>query len=111
MGRRIYNRRFNMVDFSKLKTNMWHEFTVAELKGIKGVQEHFKKVFDELKKAKDVEKLTELVLVTNWKCWDHYDMFHTKMSEAYSTLYYKAHNWCCSHFKGQDMDYYFNMVD
>ena len=100
-----------MVDFGKLKTDMWHKFTVAELKGSKGVEEYFKKVFTELKEKKDVENLTELVLVTNWKCWDHYNMFHQKMSQVYEKLYYRAHNWCCSHFKGQDMDYYFNMVD
>lgn len=100
-----------MVDFSKLKFDLWHKFTVAECKGTKGVKEYFKKVFEELKEKKDVERLTELVLVTNWKSWDHYDMFHTQMSEVYSQLYYRAHGWCCSHFKGQDMDYYFGMTD
>ena len=95
----------------EFKTDLWELFTEAESKGVSEVKKLFKEKFEQLKKEHNVIGLTELVITTNWKCWDNFYTKEMKLSKTFSDLYYKAHNWCCSNFKGEDMDYYFKYTD
>ena len=55
--------------------------------------------------------VAELALVTNWKCWKHYEDGREGLSKLYSDMYYKVNDYAYSHFKGDDMAYYFNVTD
>lgn len=91
------------------KTTFWSDFSIADAFGVKAIKDTYKRAFDEWKT--NVEYLTELVIVLNLKCWDHYYKGHQQISELYSDLYYKAHGYAQSHLKGKDFEYYFNMTD
>lgn len=55
--------------------------------------------------------LTELVIALNHKCWALYHAGNKELSQLYHDLYYKAHHYACEHLKGEEFDYYFNIVD
>ena len=98
-----------VVNGYETKTTFWDDFSIADKFGIDAIKDTYNRAFDSWKD--DVEYVTELVLVLNWKCWDMYHRGFSKLSDVYSKLYYKCHHWCCSHLKGKDFDYYFNIVD
>ena len=91
------------------KTTFWDDFTIADAFGIKAIKDTYKRAFDEWKE--DYIYLTELVLVLNWKCWQHYEKGNSKMSEVYSDLFYRARNYALTHLKGEEFEYFFNTTD
>lgn len=98
-----------VVNGYETKTTFWDDFTIADAYGESAIKDTYERAFESWKD--NVEFVTELVLVLNWKCWDFYYKGKSKLSDLYSKLYYKAHHWCCSHLKGDDFDYYFSIVD
>lgn len=98
-----------VVNGYETKTTFWDDFTIADRFGKDAIEDTYKRAFEAWKD--DVEYITELVLVLNWKCWDMYHRGLNKLSDVYSNLYYKCHHWCCSNLKGKDFEYYFDIVD
>lgn len=95
-----------MEEFS---TTFWMDFSIADKFGIKAVKDTFNRAYKEWKK--DYKYLTDLVIVLNRKCWQHYDAGNDELSQLYADYYYKARDYACSHLKGKEMDYYFEMTD
>lgn len=93
----------------RVDTTFWNDFSIADKFGIKAVKDTFKRAFEEWKS--DYKYLTELVMVLNHKCWDHYSKGNTKLSNLYSDLYYKANDWAYSHLEGEALDFYFHVTD
>ncbi len=91
------------------KTTFWEDFTIADAFGIDAIEDTFTRAFNEWKT--DVEYITELSLVMNWKCWWHYEKGHMQMSKLYQDLFYEVHNWCLDNLKGKDFEYYFKTTD
>ena len=92
----------------KLMTNLYYEFSTAEQYSLFDVSNLY---VDALNKYKDNYKyLTELVMVLNWKHWDHYK-YNKDLSELYAELYYKAHDYACENLKGEELDYYYITTD
>ena len=54
----------------KLQSTFWMDFSLADTFGIKAVKGTYRQAFDEWKGNHIY--LTELVLVLNWKIWQHY---------------------------------------
>ena len=93
----------------EFKTTFWTDFSIADKFGEKAVKDTFDRALKEWKS--DVEYVTELSIVTNWKCWEHYREGNEGMSKLYANLYYKVDGWCKTHLKGEDAEYYFRMTD
>ena len=55
----------------EFKTTFWSDFSIADRFGKEAVQDTFDRAFKEWRS--DVEYVTELAIVTNWKCWEHYN--------------------------------------
>ena len=91
------------------KTTFWEDFTIAEVFGDSAVKDTLNRVFKEWKN--DITYVTELAVVTNLKCWQWYERGNDKLSKLYSDYYYKVQDYVYSHFKGEDIDYYFNITD
>lgn len=91
------------------KTTFWDDFSIAERFGISAIKDTFKRAFQGWKD--DVEYVTELVMVLNWKCWYFYQKKMTELSKLYEELYYKADEWCCENLKGDDLSYYYKTTD
>ena len=93
----------------EFKTTFWQDFTIADCFGEAAIRDTFKRAFDEWKN--DVEYVTELSLVTNWKCWQHYEHGNDALSMVYERLYYEVRNWCLDNLEGDDIRYYFEVTD
>ena len=93
----------------EMQTTFWSDFTIADAFGEAAVKDTFKRAFGEWKD--DVVYVTELAIVTNWKCWEHFSKGRESLSKLYSDLYYKVSGWCIDHLKGDDLSYYLRMTD
>ena len=54
--------------------------------------------------------LTELVMVLNWKIYEHYGTDNEK-AELYDKLWREADAWACENLKGDDLNYFYETTD
>lgn len=92
----------------KPKTTFWADFSIAENFGTNAIKDTYKCAFKEWKN--NVEYLTELVLVLNWKIWEWYQYDET-IARLYDELWRTAHQWAIKHLKGDDLKYYLETID
>lgn len=91
------------------KTTFDEDFDIAEAFGIGAI----KGTYEEVKRqwSSNYEYFTELVLVLNWKCWDHYYAGNHDYGRLYHDLYYKARDYALTHFKGEALTYFLRETD
>ena len=93
----------------EFKTTFWMDFTIADKFGIEAVKDTFKRAFSEWKT--DYIYLTELTLVINWKCWQHYEKNNIEISKLYSEYYYQLREYGLDNLKGKELEYFINTLD
>lgn len=93
----------------EFKTTFWMDFTIADKFGIEAVKDTFKRAFSEWKT--DYIYLTELTLVINWKCWQHYEKNNIEISKLYSEYYYQLREYCLDNLKGKELEYFIKTLD
>ena len=91
------------------KTTFWSDFTIAERFGEDAVRDTYKRAFSEWKD--NVEYVTELVLVLNWKLWEHYKANNISISKLYDELWRDTASWCVENLRGDKLSYYLRTVD
>ena len=90
-------------------TTFWEDFTIAEIiDGADGVKDTYKRAFEEWKT--DYKYLTELVMVLNWKIWQHYEK-KPELAKLYEDLYYKTDGYALDNLEGEEKQYYFETTD
>lgn len=88
-------------------TTLYTDFGLAEpFKG--GVQDTYKRMFNEYKD--NYKYLTELVMVLNWKIWEHYET-NEPLAQLYNSLWEKADAYAMAHLKGEELSYFFRTTD
>lgn len=90
------------------KTTFYTDFSIADHFGINAIQDTAKRAFQGWNY--DVEYMTELVMVLNWKIWEHYETNKT-IARVYEALYMKFDQWCVDNFKGDELKYYLTTID
>lgn len=90
------------------KTTFWEDFSIADVYGAKAIQNTYNRAFSEWKS--DVVYLTELTLVLNHKCWQHYQK-NDELSQLYSNLYYQAREYAVDNLEGEDFEYFYRITD
>jgi len=85
------------------------DFTIADHFGLDAIRDTFKRAFENWKN--DYKYLTELVIVLNWKIWEHYENGNEKYAELYNELWEKADEFACENLTGDEADYFFEMTD
>lgn len=93
----------------KTQTTFWEDFTIADAFGDDAVHSTFRTAFRYWKD--DAVYLTELVMVLNWKCWQHYEKGNTMLSSLYSNLFYDATDYAYDHLEGDDLKYFMNTTN
>lgn len=93
----------------EMKTTFWQDFTIADAFGAAAVKDTFERAFKEWRT--DTVYVTELALVTNWKCWEHWERGNDTLGRLYHDLYYEVRGWCLDNLEGEDARYYFEMTD
>ncbi len=91
------------------QTTFWTDFTIADQFGADAIRDTFNRAFEEWKTH--TAYLTELVMVLNWKMWEHYEKKHEALSRLYQSLWEKADAWAWDNLKGNDLNYYMGTTD
>ena len=97
------------MDGYELKTTFYDDFTIAEAFGTRAIEDTYRRAFEEWKT--NVVYITELVMVLNWKLWNHWNAGRTEMAELYDRLWKEADRWCCDNLKGEDLSYFYSTTD
>ena len=90
-------------------TTFWQDFLIADKFGIAAIRDTYNRAFNEWKS--NYKYLTELVMVLNHKCWEHYGKGNQKISGLYAELYYAAADYAIENLQGDELTYYFQVTD
>lgn len=89
-------------------TSFYLDFSVADRLGSAAIKDTFNNAFDKWKH--DYKYLTELVMVLNWKIWEHYEK-NEFFAEIYSDLWAIADSYACDNLKGAELKYFLRTTD
>ena len=90
------------------KTTFWSDFSIADQFGVLAIKDTFNRAFNEWKG--NYVYLTELVMVLNWKIWQHYKRNDT-FANVYNDLWEEADAYACDNLKGDEASYFFSTTD
>lgn len=89
-------------------TTFYQDFTIADFFGTDAINDTFNRAFDEWKES--YQFLTELVMVLNWKIYEHYKT-NRDYSQLYSELWSKADSYATENLKNEEADYFYNTTN
>lgn len=89
-------------------TTFRSDFTIADKFGINAIKDTFNRAFNEWKD--NYKYLTELVLVLNWKIWEHYEK-NEEIAKIYNNLWIFADNYAVNNLKDEELSYYYETTD
>lgn len=88
-------------------TTFYEDFSIADKFGVNAIKDTYNRAFKEWKT--DYKYLTELVMVLNWKSWEHED--NSQLCQLYCDLYYELHEYAHKNLKGEELSYYIRTTD
>ena len=94
--------------YKQKTTFFFQDFSIADNFGVEAIRNTYKRAFKEWKD--NYEYLTELVMVLNWKIWEHYES-NDKYAEVYNELWKEADLWACENLKGEALEYFYRTTD
>lgn len=89
-------------------TTFWEDFSIADHFGIGAVKDTYNRAFKGWKG--NYKYLTELVMVLNWKIWQHYET-NEALAKAYNDLWQQADLYAVENLKGEEAEYFFRVTD
>lgn len=89
-------------------TTFFEDFSIADNFGVNAIRDTFKRAFNDWKK--DYKYLTELVMVLNWKMWQHYET-NEEYAKVYEELWGEADEYACNNLKGDELSYFYRTTD
>ena len=89
-------------------TTFWQDFSIADAFGVAAIKDTYKRAFKEWKE--DYKYLTELVMVLNWKIWQHHGK-NDRYAELYNELWDEANQYASDNLKGEELSYFFRITD
>lgn len=98
-----------MYNHCEFKTTFWSDFSIADKFGIEGIKDTFKRAFEEWKN--NYIYLTELVLVLNWKLWEHYENGNESIARVYNDLWEQAQSYGYDNLEGEELSYFIRTLD
>lgn len=90
------------------KTTFWSDFSIAEVYGASAIRDTYNRAFEEWKT--NVEYITELCLILNWKIWYWHEHNET-IARIYDELWKECDAWCMDNLKGDDLSYFLRTTD
>ena len=90
----------------EMKTTFWTDFNIADRFGLDAVKDTYKRAFDEWRN--DRVYATELVMVLNWKSWEHSYTneqgipIADEIGSWYAEKYYELRDWCLDNWTNED---------
>lgn len=111
MGRDLID--WNIEEYSyngyKRKTTYYTDFGIAEPFGLDAIRDTYDTAVKHW--GNNIEWMTEIVMVLNWKIWEHFHSGHDALARFYDGLWREASQYVREHFSGDDLAYYYEMTD
>ena len=92
----------------KPKTTFYMDFSIADKFGAAAIKDTYERAFKSWRN--NIEYLTELVMVLNWKIFEHYER-NEQYAGLYEELYFAADAWAQDNLTGEDREYYYRTLD
>lgn len=89
-------------------TTFYSDFSIADHFGVNAIKDTYKRAFKDWKR--DYKYLTELVMVLNWKIWEHHGS-NNEYAKVYNELWQEADEYACTHLKGDELNYFYSTTD
>lgn len=89
-------------------TTFFEDFSIAESFGEKAVRDTYLRAFKGWKN--NYKYITELVMVLNWKVWQHYET-NIELAKVYEELWEVADMWATENLKGEELAYFYRTTD
>ena len=93
----------------RLKTTFFGDFSRAEPYGESAIRDTYDRAFENW--HTDVTYMTELVMILNWKIWQHHEENNPALVDLYTELWETADHWCLDNLKGDDLSYFLSTTD
>ena len=90
-------------------STFYADFSVADVYGEKAIEDTYKRAFANWKN--DVKMCAELCAALNHKIWYWHDCGVSEYVELYDRLWKKVDAYGCETFKGDDITYWFYVLD
>lgn len=88
-------------------STFYMDFSIADAFGKSAVKDAYKRAFAGWKG--NYKMLTELVMVLNWKSWEHER--NEALCDLYIDLYEKARDYAIENLKGDELRYFWETTD
>lgn len=89
-------------------TTFYQDFSIADIFGIDAIKDTFNRAFNEWKD--NYKFLTELVMVLNWKIYEHYKNNNT-YAKLYNDLWSEADRYAVDNLKDEEANYFYDITD
>lgn len=89
-------------------TTFYMDFSIADRFGVAAIKDTYKRAMEGWKD--NYIYLTELVMVLNWKIWEHYQS-NERYAKLYDKLFWEAKDYAENHLKGAELSYFFRTTD
>ena len=100
--------QFTAMTGYECKTTFWEDFSIADMFGIDAVKDTFNRAFNEWKG--NYIYLTELVMILNWKIWQHHGR-NDDLASLYNDLWQKAEDYGYDNLKDEELNYFWATLD
>lgn len=101
------NMLSSMTDYEP-KTTFFNDLSIAECFGVNAIRQTYNKVIRDW--GNDIIYMTEFTMCLNHKIWQLYEV-DEPTAQVYDELWRKACEFVTSHFKGEDLSYYYRVTD
>lgn len=98
----------NKINGYEMTTTFWQDFSIADKFGVAAIKDTYKRAFNEWKS--NYKYLTELVMVLNWKIWQHYEN-NESIARVYNELWEEADLYAQENLHGEEAEYFFRTTD
>lgn len=89
-------------------TTFWEDFSIADEFGVRAVKGTYERAMKEWKT--NYKYLTELVMVLNWKIWQHHEK-NNSLAEIYNTLWIAAEDYAYENLKDDELTYFYQTTN
>lgn len=94
----------------KPKTTFYSDFSIAEKFGEDAILETYKNFWHYWKD--EYKYLTEMVMILNWKVWEHYKPeTDNRLAKFYNEMYEECKRYAENTLKGEQLEYYYKTID
>lgn len=111
MGRDMIDWNIEEMTGYKPISTFYTDFGIAEWYGENAIRDTYERAVDGWKDS--IEWLTEIVMVLNWKIWEHYHRDNDRLARLYDELWREAQGEVHKRFDGNDeaISYYYRTID